>query len=106
VVVIWAYHDQDPRLGAEMIYHGDKRGAQSLHLLGPPPIPKARGANIRNWDVTLQNVGWGLFLFQRRRAGDCISSFLVIIQYGVGIDSRITDVKNESESTFWIKINY
>jgi hypothetical protein len=55
VVVIWAYHDQDPRLGAEMIYHGDKRGAQSLHLLGPPPIPKARGANIRNWDVTLQN---------------------------------------------------
>ncbi|XP_064213511.1 MOXD1 homolog 1 [Tribolium castaneum] len=36
VVVIWAYHNTDPHLGAEMIYHGDKRGAQSLHLLGPP----------------------------------------------------------------------
>jgi hypothetical protein len=101
VVVIWAYHDQDPRLGAEMIYHGDKRGAQSLHLLGPPPIPKARGANIRNWDVTLQNVGWGFVIC--RRAG---MYHLVIIQYGVGIDSIITDIKNESESTFWIKINY
>ncbi|RZC38667.1 MOXD1 -like 1 [Asbolus verrucosus] len=55
VVVIWAYHDADPRLGAEMIYHGDKRGAQSLHLLGPPPVPKARGSNIRQWDVTLKN---------------------------------------------------
>ena len=66
MVVIWAYHDNDPQLGAEMIYHGDKRGAQSLHLLGPPPVPKAASVNVRNWDVTLKNVS--LHFYRREKS--------------------------------------
>lgn len=53
---MWAFHNADPQYGAEMTYHGDKRGSQSLHLLGPSPVPKAQGPNIRKWDVALQNV--------------------------------------------------
>lgn len=40
-----------------MVYHGEKRGTQSLHLLGPPFITRPDPpAHIRQWDVTLNNV--------------------------------------------------
>ncbi|KAJ8944429.1 hypothetical protein NQ318_002125 [Aromia moschata] len=55
VRVIWALHDNDPQRGAEMVYHGEKRGSQSIHLLGPSPVPKIVSGNPRNWDVTLKN---------------------------------------------------
>ncbi|XP_018333725.1 MOXD1 homolog 1 [Agrilus planipennis] len=54
VKVIWALHDIDPSLGAEMVYHGSNRGSQSVHLIGPPQIPK-QISQTRNWDVTLKN---------------------------------------------------
>ncbi|KAJ8966604.1 hypothetical protein NQ314_003434 [Rhamnusium bicolor] len=56
VRIIWALHDSDPQHGAEMVYHGEKRGAQSIHLLGPPPVPKAIAGHFTNWDITLKNV--------------------------------------------------
>ncbi|XP_018561824.1 MOXD1 homolog 1 [Anoplophora glabripennis] len=55
VRVIWALHDSDPQHGAEMVYHGEKRGSQSIHLLGPPPVPKVAPGHSRNWDITLKN---------------------------------------------------
>lgn len=40
-----------------MVYHEERRGSQSLHLLGPPPISKPDDAyQMRQWDVTLKNV--------------------------------------------------
>ncbi|KAF2880698.1 hypothetical protein ILUMI_25476, partial [Ignelater luminosus] len=56
VRIIWALHDKDPHLGAEMVYHEERRGSQSLHLLGPPPISKPDDSyQTRQWDVTLKN---------------------------------------------------
>lgn len=57
VRVIWALHDKDPHRGAEMVYHEDKRGSQSLHLLGPPPVINTENPmHVRSWEVTLKNV--------------------------------------------------
>ncbi|XP_060522348.1 MOXD1 homolog 1 [Cylas formicarius] len=55
VRVIWALHDRDPQYDTTMIYHEEKRGVQSLHLLGPPPVPKPTNLHLRNWDVELKN---------------------------------------------------
>lgn len=54
--MIWALHDRDPPQGAEMVYHGDRRGSQSLHLLGPPPIPKMPTVHSKHWDVVFEDV--------------------------------------------------
>lgn len=54
--MIWAIHDHDPRFEGEMVFHGEKRGTQSIHLLGPPPVPKLANDYTRNWDVELKNV--------------------------------------------------
>lgn len=54
--VIWAIHDRDPRFEGEMVYHEEKRGVQSLHLLGPSPAPKVGNDHSRNWDIVLNNV--------------------------------------------------
>ncbi|KAH1015716.1 hypothetical protein HUJ04_007058 [Dendroctonus ponderosae] len=55
VRVIWAIHDRDPRFEGEMVYHEEKRGVQSLHLLGPSPVGKVANDQSRNWDVVLKN---------------------------------------------------
>ncbi|KAF5296520.1 hypothetical protein FQR65_LT01510 [Abscondita terminalis] len=53
--MIWALHDKDPQPGAEMVYHGERRGSQSIHLLGPPPIAKPDYSyQIRQWDIALK----------------------------------------------------
>lgn len=39
-----------------MVFHGEKKGTQSIHLLGPPPVPKLANDYTRNWDVELKNV--------------------------------------------------
>ncbi|KAL1497332.1 hypothetical protein ABEB36_008314 [Hypothenemus hampei] len=53
--VLWAIHHKDPRYEGEMIYHDDKRGVQSVHLLGPPPVVKPQNEFTRSWDVLLNN---------------------------------------------------
>lgn len=60
VRVIWALHDNDPESGAEMLYHDDKRGTQSLHLFRPS-IEAATDLldGVSNWDVALNNVSTG-----------------------------------------------
>ncbi|KAK9745804.1 Copper type II ascorbate-dependent monooxygenase, N-terminal domain [Popillia japonica] len=56
VRVIWALHDKDPRHDFDMIYHGENRGSQSLHLFGPPPVTQNEDLMyLRTWDVTLKN---------------------------------------------------
>lgn len=60
VRVIWALHDRDPLHGAEMVYHGERKGSQSLHLLGPPPIPKTQVEKPKHWDVVFENVSYNL----------------------------------------------
>ncbi|XP_022911259.2 MOXD1 homolog 1 [Onthophagus taurus] len=56
VRAIWALHDKDPHADFEMIYHGEKRGSQSLHLFGPPPIVQNENPDfLRTWDVTLKD---------------------------------------------------
>lgn len=82
VRVIWALHDRDPPHGAEMLYHGEKRGSQSLHLLGPPPVPKMLSGNSRQWDVVFEDVSearWGIVksnleivVKKRRSSLDCV----------------------------------
>lgn len=60
VRVIWAMHDKDPHRGAEMVYHENKRGSQSLHLLGPPsPSGGDPAEQVRTWDVSLKDVSGG-----------------------------------------------
>lgn len=56
--VIWALHEADPRSNYDLVYHGNEKGSQSIHLLGPPPVskPSNLGENIQHWDVTLNNV--------------------------------------------------
>lgn len=39
-----------------MVYHGERRGSQSLHLLGPPPVSKMQPGHSRQWDVVFENV--------------------------------------------------
>ncbi|XP_056643238.1 MOXD1 homolog 1 [Diorhabda sublineata] len=55
VRVIWALHEYDPQRGAEMVYHGENRGYQSIHLLGPPPVAKMSAGHSTSWDVVLEN---------------------------------------------------
>ncbi|KAB0792970.1 hypothetical protein PPYR_12590 [Photinus pyralis] len=53
--MIWALHDKDPPTGAEMVYHGERRGTQSIHLLSPPRITKSDNSyQVRQWDVALK----------------------------------------------------
>ncbi|KAG5898697.1 hypothetical protein JTB14_030647 [Gonioctena quinquepunctata] len=56
VRMIWALHDNDPQHGAEMVYHEENRGSQSIHLLGPPPVPKMPLGHSRHWDVVFENL--------------------------------------------------
>ncbi|CAG9812511.1 unnamed protein product [Phaedon cochleariae] len=56
VRVIWALHDNDPQRGAEMVYHDEHRGSQSIHLLGPPPVPKMPIGHSRHWDVVFEKL--------------------------------------------------
>jgi len=56
VRVIWAIHEHDPKFGGQMVYHGEKRGVQSIHLLGPQPVPNAASDNTKSWPVVLNNV--------------------------------------------------
>ncbi|VEN34259.1 unnamed protein product [Callosobruchus maculatus] len=56
VRVIWALHDSDPPRGAEMVYHEDKRGSQSIHLMAPPPVPKMPTGHYRHWDIAFENL--------------------------------------------------
>lgn len=61
VRVIWAIHDKDPRNEYDLVYHSEKRGAQSVHLLGPPPIERGESMPpTRHWDVTLDKVSYTL----------------------------------------------
>ncbi|XP_076272907.1 MOXD1 homolog 1 [Rhynchophorus ferrugineus] len=55
VRMIWALHHKDPPSENAMIYHGELRGVQSVHLLAPPPTPKPSNELSRNWDVELKN---------------------------------------------------
>lgn len=55
VRVIWALHEYDPQRGAEMVYHGENRGYQSVHLLGPPPVARMSAGHSTSWDVVLDN---------------------------------------------------
>ncbi|CAH1109625.1 unnamed protein product [Psylliodes chrysocephalus] len=55
VRVIWALHEHDPQIGGEMVYHGNQRGSQSLHLLSPPPVPKMNLGHSSHWDVVIEN---------------------------------------------------
>lgn len=55
VRIIWALHKNDPRSETDMVYHEDRRGVQSVHLLGPPPLPKQSSDFTRHWDVELKN---------------------------------------------------
>ncbi|KAK9887700.1 hypothetical protein WA026_000021 [Henosepilachna vigintioctopunctata] len=55
VRVIWATRDTDPQFDGDMVYHGESRGVQSLHLLGPPPSTKVQGEHIQSWDITLKD---------------------------------------------------
>lgn len=54
--MIWAIHDRDPKNDGDLIFHGEKRGVQSVHLLGPPPVAPQMNNRVRYWDVTLKNV--------------------------------------------------
>ncbi|XP_066153035.1 MOXD1 homolog 1 [Euwallacea fornicatus] len=55
VRIIWALNDRDPRYEGEMVFHGKKRGVQSVHLLGPSTVVTATEDLTRNWDVVLNN---------------------------------------------------
>ncbi|XP_028151667.2 MOXD1 homolog 1 [Diabrotica virgifera virgifera] len=55
VRIIWALHEYDPQRGAEMVYHGENRGHQSVHLLGPPPVAKMSIGHSSHWDVVFDD---------------------------------------------------
>ncbi|XP_044759194.1 MOXD1 homolog 1 [Coccinella septempunctata] len=55
VRVIWAMRESDPQFEGDMVYHGESRGSQSLHLLGPPPVKRTENRNVKYWDITLEN---------------------------------------------------
>ncbi|XP_074030668.1 MOXD1 homolog 1 isoform X1 [Leptinotarsa decemlineata] len=56
VHMIWALHDNDPPHGAEMVYHEESRGSQSIHLLGPPPVMRMPVGHSSQWNVLFENL--------------------------------------------------
>ncbi|CAG9832084.1 unnamed protein product [Diabrotica balteata] len=52
--IVWTHSETLDR-EAEMVYHGENRGYQSAHLLGPPPVAKMSIGHSSHWDVVFDD---------------------------------------------------